>query len=1328
MPKKTMLTDKQTNLWSWGTALRPVLTACAILASAVRADTESAARVLAREILDATGVKGGLIVQLGCHNGELTAALRASDSYVVHALDADAANVEEARERIRALGLYGEVSVEWWRGGVLPYVDNLVNLFVSEDMRRMPMREVLRVLAPGGVAYTREAGTWTKTIKPRPKGIDEWTHSFYDASNNAVAEDTVVAPPYHMQWAAGPRNARSHEHASVSAVVSAAGRLFYIVDEGPAASTSLPSKWAVLARDAFSGVLLWRRRITRWDAHPAGLYKGPPEISRRLVASGERLYVTLGARAPVTALDAATSQTVMTYEGTEGTGEILYHEGRLFLVAAGPVARAGASLKPMSPPGAAITVLNAVTGGVVWKKSGAQALAGTLTVGAGRVFYMDGEAVACLDAATGQEAWRTGHAGPRQRLVWRTPTLVVCDNVVLCADRRRTPGPNIDEATGKPLAGWLAKAGAPGDLTAYSADTGKALWSCKCAEAYYTPVDVFVNNGLVWVGQSRARQGPDFTVGRDLLTGEIRHRIDTAKAFQTTMPHHRCHRNRATSRYLVTGRTGVEFIDFQTGESFRHHWARGVCRFGVIPCNGLLYTPPHSCACFIEAKLSGFNALAPASASRTPPDTIPDDGRLEPGPVYTTARSAVRGEAGGAGESARVGRDDWPTYRHDPARTGGTDSVVPSRLMQIWTQELGGRMSSPVIAGGRLFVVSVDTHTVHVLDAARGDALWQYTAGGRIDSPPTVSKGLALFGSADGWVHCLRATDGGLVWRYRAAPMDQRLVAFEQLESVWPVHGSVLVKDDVVTCAAGRSSYLDSGIYLSRLDLRTGRKLTEERLYSRDTETGEQPKEPIMFEMPGALPDILSSDGELVYMRNLAFDPDSLQTREPKQHLYSPAGLLNDDWWHRNYWIFGTHFYSGYIGWRFAGLEAPAGRLLALDDTSVYGFARESSRPRAAGAQAYHLFATDRKGLPAPEAPDYTRASRGYSRKGPRQLKTEFRWTANIPILVRAMLRAGDMLFVAGPPDSALRSASAFEGRRGGGLCVVSTADGKVLRDYRLDSPPVFDGMAAANGRLYLTTVDGQVLCLGDGQSVQDAKELVPLAGRRPRAPSHSAKEPGLVGHWQFDKRTGGTAQDSSGLQNDAEISGRWVKGTFGTCILTESTPGAVTIRDGELLHFGTGSFSFEFWVKPDAFDCRLLGKEDYPQTWWGINILDNGRTELVLAGEHQKGKAMLRQISKTPLSTATWTHVAYAVDREQAEVRCYFNGALDTRTPIPPAMTGSLSVENVDLMIPSSYKPFSGLFDELKIFRRPLTDAQVQASYRREEKSRTSTTFQDAE
>jgi hypothetical protein len=57
---------------------------------------------------------------------------------------------------------------------------------------------------------------------------------------------------------------------------------------------------------------------------------------------------------------------------------------------------------------------------------------------------------------------------------------------------------------------------------------------------------------------------------------------------------------------------------------------------------------------------------------------------------------------------------------------------------------------------------------------------------------------------------------------------------------------------------------------------------------------------------------------------------------------------------------------------------------------------------------------------------------------------------------------------------------ASFEGRLGGKLRAVSAADGKTLSRCELASPPVFDGMAAANGRLYLSAMDGHLRCYGN--------------------------------------------------------------------------------------------------------------------------------------------------------------------------------------------------------------------------------------------------------
>ena len=47
--------------------------------------------------------------------------------------------------------------------------------------------------------------------KPVPPEIDDWSHYRQGPEGNPVAEDTVVGPPRHLQWVAGPRWLRSHE-------------------------------------------------------------------------------------------------------------------------------------------------------------------------------------------------------------------------------------------------------------------------------------------------------------------------------------------------------------------------------------------------------------------------------------------------------------------------------------------------------------------------------------------------------------------------------------------------------------------------------------------------------------------------------------------------------------------------------------------------------------------------------------------------------------------------------------------------------------------------------------------------------------------------------------------------------------------------------------------------------------------------------------------------------------------------------------------------------------------------------------------------------------
>ena len=1024
----------------------------------------------ARSVLEGAGVKGGLIVHVPCGDGRLTAALRAGDSYVVHGLDVEPAEVEKARRHFNVVGIHGAVSADTFDGRRLRYVDNLVNLLVSEDLGRVPMAEVIRVLAPGGAAYVKSADGWQKTVKPWPHDIDEWTHWLHGADGNAVAEDRVVGPPRHAQWIAEPAWQRHHEMSpSIDALVSAQGRLFAIVNEAPIGVDGLPDRWALVARDAFNGTLLWKRPIAKWGwrewgdhSHGHGRWNQPTHIARRLVAAEDRVYVTLGFNAPLVALDAATGETVMTYPESRFTNEILYHDGNLVLsVNLGKQGPGSAKEKP--PVKKAVMALNAQSGEVLWKTDpfeGAASKADAIervthlmmVLGGGKVFLVEENAVVALDLNSGRRLWREERP-PRQKPVTygsyyfaNLSTLAYHDGVVFFTE----PDSTVTRQA------WNAPTQAV--LTGISADTGKVLWTSQCGMwGHYSPADIFIINGLAWVYDAETFS----MIGLDPHTGETKRSLSAQEALDQGH-HHRCYRNKATTRYVLSGRRGVEFVDVNSEENLRHHWVRGTCRYGILPCNGLLYAPPHPCVCYITAKLTGFWALAPESEKRKAksPGGTEEGGRLERGPAYNQDnRLAV--------PSSPLS-EDWPTYRHDAARSGCAATTIAGSLETTWKTHLGGRLSSPVIANGKVFVASSDSHTVWALDAAGGKPLWSFTTGARVDTPPTVHRGLALFGSADGWVYCLRAADGKLVWRRRAAPDDVRMMNRGQLESPWPVHGSVLIQDGVAYFAAGRSSFLDGGIFVYAIDPMTGDVLAEKRIHSLDPKTQDMVEARLPYDMPpdalGALPDVFVGDGANVFMRHLKFDPADLAYRSaaedvPKKkgkkprlhpsvgaHLMSVAGLLDDAWFNQAYWTVDGKSHS---------------KLLVFDDRTACGVkpftgnARHSRTVFTAGTKGYTLFANRR--------PEHKSL-----------------WAEKIPVRVRAMVLAGDALLLAGPPDVIPKDDpyGAFDGRMGATLWTVSVASGKKLTEHELDSPPVFDGMAAATGRVYLSTTDGAVECL----------------------------------------------------------------------------------------------------------------------------------------------------------------------------------------------------------------------------------------------------------
>ena len=1060
------------------------------------------------EILKATGVQGGLVVHLNCEGGKLAAALGTYERLVVHGLAERPESVAEARAHVKSLGLYGKVSVVQFAGSGLPYIDNLVNLLICEKQGDVATGEIMRVLVPNGVACIKRDGRWERIVKPRPPEIDEWTHYMHDPSNNAVAHDTVVGPPRRLQWDSGPKWTRSHEKMSgMHALVSADGRIFYTIDEGPMASIQLPADWKLIARDAFNGALLWKRSIPKWYPHLWPLKSGPAKLPRRLVAVGDRVYVTLGYEQPVTALDAATGQTLLTYEGTAGTEGLIVSEGVLFANIIDnlktPV------FKPKDPfvwneaarariidkwtrgqRRQSIAAFKTETGKLLWRKVYPVA---PLSLGADEksVYFSDGQKIISLRRDNGEQRWQSESiASVTEYTSQNAPTLVIYKDVILYS-------PTVSS------------------IVALDARDGSGLWRSRHPRAgHHSPGDVLVVNDLVWSGGSGATP----FIGKNLLTGDVEVSFKPPKM---TWFHPRCHRSKATDLYVLASRTGIEFADVRKKQVTVHHWTRGACVYGIMPCNGLIYTPPNPCACLHETKTRGFNALAPAMD--VPLREVPNEKRLQRGPAYSQI----------ANQKSQIENPlDWPTYRHDAERSGFVPSDVSPSLNAAWQSEIGGRLRSLVSTGSRIFAASIDTHTVHTLDAASGAKLWSFTAGARVDSPPTVYENLVIFGSRDGWVYCLRARDGKLVWRFLAAPTKSLLMSYGQLESVWPVNGSVLVQNDVVHFVAGRSLFLDGGLRFYRLDARTGRMLSVNVMDDKDPETGQDLQKLqagwVGLTMPVAVPDILSSDGERIYMRSQQFDlqgkrlhiaPDLDVAHQGRQgaHLFSPVGLLDDTWMHRTYWMYGVTVTYGWRMWFEGGRFSPAGRILAFDDTTIYGFGRKPEHYAQSPIMEYQLYAANRR--PDEDGPDRVlktekdiaskardKREQGEGDKANWKLRKQYsakeltavgyQWRKEDPsLLAKSMVLTNKVLFIAGPPnlvdeekvwdnpdDMALKEelaaqSRAWRGQRGAVLRAVSASDGKPLAEYSLVAVPVFDGMICAGGRLYTAMADGTVVC-----------------------------------------------------------------------------------------------------------------------------------------------------------------------------------------------------------------------------------------------------------
>jgi len=186
-----------------------------------------------------------------------------------------------------------------------------------------------------------------------------------------------------------------------------------------------------------------------------------------------------------------------------------------------------------------------------------------------------------------------------------------------------------------------------------------------------------------------------------------------------------------------------------------------------------------------------------------------------------------------------AGAADWPTYRHDVARSGATRETLAPPLALQWTFVPSHRPEPSwphpkrekprvrfddafqvAVAGGTVTFGSSADGRVLALDAATGRVRWTFNTGGAVRLAPSVWQGRVYFGSDDGWVYCLAAADGRLVWKHRAALEGGQVVGHGRLVSAQPPRAGVLVDGGVAYFACG--IFPNEGVALAAVDAATG--------------------------------------------------------------------------------------------------------------------------------------------------------------------------------------------------------------------------------------------------------------------------------------------------------------------------------------------------------------------------------------------------------------------------------------------------------------------------------------------------------------------------
>lgn len=497
-----------------------------------------------------------------------------------------------------------------------------------------------------------------------------------------------------------------------------------------------------------------------------------------------------------------------------------------------------------------------------------------------------------------------------------------------------------------------------------------------------------------------------------------------------------------------------------------------------------------------------------------------------------------------ASAPAVVRSDDWPTERHDNARSGVTRENLSVPLELQWTFEspfppasgwsmpvngYGARKNKPnvcyddafrvIAVGDTCYFCSSAENRLLAVDAATGRVQWSFFTDGAPRLAPAFWQGRLYFGADDGLFRCLDASTGRLLWQIDASPNREMSLGYGRFHAQRPIRAAGIVEDGIAYFTAGL--FPQSGIEFYAIHAEKGSILWHRQfdrggmsdvvpqghiLASSDslwltsriapTRWNKSDGQPIDFNTPfpqvpeaheyrfynGGTEAQIRDGNDIVYGAAcmLGYDPDALLKDKWGR---SKQGDLRFAWFGARQILFDDGLAYVATDDYLASLEQD--RLDEVTQTECRRFEEAYKKLRVAGYLDLfqrHRRLSEELGSEHPAVRELENGPLQWGRAdwekwkelSPRlldALETRCRWMTR-QNATEAMILAGHAI-VAGSDDS---------------VVVLDARSGRELWHFETGSR--VRGLAVANGRLFVSTIDGCVRCFGHA-AADDEPRLV---------------------------------------------------------------------------------------------------------------------------------------------------------------------------------------------------------------------------------------------